>query len=203
MTLQVWITLGSALLILIGLLATYFGPIGWLQKKYGELSGKFDLVNFESLFHRLNETETKISNFETTAIATKLFNMPERIMVIEGKLSGVDLTKMNSSLISIETKIGDVNLADLATKMTLFWVALEPVLKDWIHHPEPEHARKDRLLELFPNLTVEEMCELRDLIKAEKFQMLAKQSKDRVYILGLGLSQAMVETALVDKRGKC
>jgi hypothetical protein len=157
-----------------GFLLTYFGFIADLKEKVGHL------------------------------LAVDFGGLAGRVLGLETRLGPLDLGKMNASLIAIETKIGSVNLSELSTKMSIFWDSMEDILKGILHHPELEHKRKDMLLEKFPNLTVDEMCELRDRIKKEKIDMiLVNQIKDRAYLLALGLMQARVETALVDLQAKC
>lgn len=183
MNLATIIAICGVAIALGGFLATYFGfitkiyeVIGDLKKELGKVAG----INFEGIFYRLSGIETRLGT--------------------------INIGKMNESLIALETKIGNVNLTEIATKMNIFWDSMEGILKEMLHHPDPAHQRKDMLLERFPDLTVEEMCELRDLIKAEKTDLLTntpKGSRDWGYVLGLGLMQARVETALVDKKGNC
>jgi hypothetical protein len=128
-----------------------------------------------------------------------------------GRLLGINfedifrrLSALETGLVAVQTKIGSVNLSDLAAKMDIFWGSMDGVLKGMLHHPDLEHYRKDELLEGFPDLTLDEMCELRDLITKEKVEMLStKDCCDRSYLLCLALMQARIETVLVDLKLSC
>lgn len=122
-----------------------------------------------------------------------------------GKVSGFDFTDMLQRITKVEEGIKGVNfvqmsldLAAMKVKTDLFWGAVEHVVRDLIK--QPIHFRKDDLVDRFPNLTEEEMCELRDIITAE-MKDLIKDKKDKV--LAYALMKARIDQVLWDRNRIC
>jgi len=129
-----------------------------------------------------------------------------------GKVSGYNCQSIIDRVGSLETKMGTTSLTDISnrlvaveTKMSLYWDAVGDVIKDIIHHPDS--PRKDYLSDKFPNLTEEEICELRDILISEKKELMAngaaRDPHTRAYVLAVSLQLARVGTALVDKKLNC
>jgi len=128
-----------------------------------------------------------------------------------GKITGYNFQGLVDRVGALETKIGTVNLIDVSnrivaveTKMSIFWDAVGDVVKDIIK--QPIHYRKDELVEKFPNLTIEETRELRDILIKERNELkmsnAAKNPSTRAYVLAIGLQLARVQTELMDKESK-
>lgn len=122
-----------------------------------------------------------------------------------GKLNGIDFQSYLTRLIVLENKMGNVDFLDMSmrmvaieTKMSLFWDAVGGVVKDIIK--QPIHFRLDELLEKFPNLTEEEMCELKDiLINGMPDLREKKDPKALAYALML----ARIDSELYDRKQNC
>ena len=124
----------------------------------------------------------------------------ERLVAVETLLSNHlrETSGIMGRIASIETKLADVNLSQLATRMDIFWSAVEPVLRSIIK--QPIHFRKDDLIDRFPHLTEEELCELRDILKNEMGELTtSKDPKALAYALML----ARVDTVLHENNNKC
>jgi hypothetical protein len=162
MSLQLWVSVISAFLVIVGLLVTYFGPIGTLKEKVGGIMGQ-------------------------------LANFPQNFENIFGRLGGIE-----QRLAIIETRLGNTNLAELAARLDIFWTAMEPSIKAIIK--QPTHFRKDDLIDRFPNLSVEELCELKDILKDEMQHLTTNKDPK---LLAYALMMARVDTVLYENNRKC
>ena len=125
-----------------------------------------------------------------------------------GKIIGINCQGGMDRLGVLEKKVGDIDLVGLSnrivameTKMSVFWDAIGDVVKDIIHHPTS--PRRDDLVEKFPNLTMEEMRELRSMLIKERDELRAngatRNPQSQAYALSIVLQLARVQTALMDK----
>jgi hypothetical protein len=162
MTIQLWVSVISAFLVIVGLLVTYFGPIGTLKEKVGGILGQLSGVpqSFENIFGRLGGIEQRLT--------------------------------------AIETRLGNTNLAELAARLDIFWMAMEPSIKAIIK--QPIHFRKDELIDRFPNLTNDELCELKDILKTEMHELTTNKDPK---VLAYALMMARVDTVLYENSRKC
>ncbi len=108
------------------------------------------------------------------------------------------LGQVEIALAKVETAIGGHNISDMAAKLDLFWVAMEPALKEVIK--QPIHFRKDDLLDRFPNLEDKELCELREILQDEMVDLKAKKDPK---VLAYALMTARLDSVLYDRRRGC
>lgn len=91
-----------------------------------------------------------------------------------------------------------IDVATLKTKIELFWDAMGAVAKDIIK--QPIHFRKDDLIDRFPNLTRDELCELKDILKDE--MRVLTQVKD-AKLMAYAWQLANVNYELQNKKETC
>jgi len=122
--------------------------------------------------------------------------LTERLVAVETLLSNhlKETSGLMSKVITIETKLGDVNLPQLATRMEIFWGAVEPVLRSIIK--QPIHFRKDDLIDRFPNLTDDELFELKCILREEMSELTTNKDPK---VLAYALMMARVDTVLHEK----
>lgn len=111
-----------------------------------------------------------------------------------------DAIKRLTSLEAIVGTHGDVagRLGRLEARFEMLWSQMEPALKAIIHHPDT--PRKDELIEKFPNLNVNELCELRHLVSIERDELTIKKDL-KVFIYALML--ARIEDILEQRHEEC
>jgi hypothetical protein len=110
------------------------------------------------------------------------------ILGIQKQLGNFDFTDMLERIVKIETK------------MELFWKAVEGSAIAMLHHPTT--LRKDDLLNRFPSITDEELCELKDILGSEFHDRKASQDPK---LLAYALMSARIDSELLDRkaRDKC
>jgi len=180
MKIEVLIPLIAACIAFIGLIYTYFWPFSEIKKELGEILGQLKNVDFKEISEFVGKF--KLINFE---------DIFHRLVGIETRST------------AIETRLGSVDIPDMAAKMAIFWLAIEPSIKSIIK--QPIHLRKDDLVDRFPSLTDEELCELKDILQAEMQEFSTKKS-DPVALsktLAYALMMARVDTVLYENGKKC
>jgi hypothetical protein len=94
----------------------------------------------------------------------------------------------------------DVRLSKQEMKMELFWKMIEKEVSGMLH--QPTHHGKDELLEKWPNLSLDEIKQLKDILVKEREEMYNQVSsldeKKKAYLLGLALRLAHIEYILID-----
>jgi len=90
-------------------------------------------------------------------------------------------------------------------KMDLFWGAVQDTVKDMLK--QPIHLRKDNLLDRFPSLSYDELCELKSILAEEKGVLLTMTKQlsptKKVYLVSLALMLAGIDSRLIDMGSKC
>ena len=126
-------------------------------------------------------------------------NLSKEIKNISSQLSS-QITALSTQLTSVDTRVTKQEM-----KMDLFWGAVQETVKDMIK--QPIHFRKDELLDKFPNLSYEDICELRETLHTEKVELLSNIKKlepdKKSYLLAVVLMLARVDGVLVDRGDKC
>ncbi len=108
------------------------------------------------------------------------------------------LNGMELAVTKIETSIGSHNIADMAAKLDIFWVTMEPSLKEIIK--QPIHFRKDELIDKFPDLNNDELCELRNILMDEMIDLKVRKDPK---VLAYALMTARVDSVLYDRKKGC
>jgi hypothetical protein len=110
------------------------------------------------------------------------------------------LDNLSAKLVLVDTRIGKQEM-----KMELFWGAVEDSVKGMLK--QPVHIRKDNLLDKFPNLDHEELCELKVMLTEEKRSLLPIKSElaadKKIYLFSLILMLAGIDSRLIDMEIKC
>ena len=124
----------------------------------------------------------------------------ERLVTVETLLNShlKETFGIMGKITAIETKLGDVNFPQLATRMEIFWGAVEPVIRSMIK--QPIHFRKDDLIDRFPNLTDDELCELKNILEEEMKDLTTNKDPK---VLAYALMMARVDTVLHENNKKC
>jgi len=127
---------------------------------------------------------------------------------------------VSARLGKLETQILEANLVQMGKdivrqdeRLKIFFAAISPALKDIIKQPHPSAKRKDELMDRFPNLTDEEVCELKAILQYEveefrKHDTLESRASGewatlKLKSLAYALQQAAIELSLFDRRAKC
>jgi hypothetical protein len=97
-------------------------------------------------------------------------------------------------LIAIEAQLHNIDLHSLVVKMDLWWTAVEGSVKEMIK--QPIHLRKDDLVDRFPNLTDDELCELKDILQFEMIELKAKKDPK---VLAYALMTARIDSVIYDR----
>lgn len=176
----------AAFIAFLCFLYTYFGPLSSvkadLKEKLGEIAGQLKNINFIELNEFIGKF--KLINFD------ELFH---RLNVLEQKWH------------EIEIRLGTASIPDMAAKIEIFWTAIMPSIKSIIK--QPVHSRKDELVDKFPNLSDDELCELRDILQGEMEQLKqtppTKEGDLNPKMLAYALMTARINTALYDNNKKC
>lgn len=109
-------------------------------------------------------------------------------------------SKINDKIAAI-----DARLAKQELKMDLFWPTVGEAVKNMLK--QPSHIRKDELIDKFPNLDKYEICELKDILRAERTELVEHGEclpmEKKVYLIALVLMLANIDTMLVDRRVIC
>jgi hypothetical protein len=126
--------------------------------------------------------------------------LTERLVTVETLLNAhlKETFGIMTKITAIETKLGDVNFPQLATRMEIFWGAVEPVIRSMIK--QPIHFRKDDLIDRFPNLTDDELCELKNILEEEMKDLTTNKDPK---VLAYALMMARVDTVLHENNKKC
>ena len=67
-----------------------------------------------------------------------------------------------------------------------------------LHHPTT--PRKDELLEKFPNISEDELCQLKDMLNKELHELKVRQDPK---ILAYALMVARIDSELLDRQKNC
>ena len=129
----------------------------------------------------------------------------EKLAGLVSTMSGLDfkdlarrLGNLEVGLARIETNLGGHNISDMSAKLDLFWIAMEPAIKEIIK--QPIHFRKDNLLDRFPNLDDTEMCELRSILQDEMVDLKVRKDPK---VLAYALMTARVDSVMYDRKKEC
>jgi flagellar biosynthesis chaperone FliJ len=185
---------GAALVVSIGV-ATWqrFGVILGLQKQIGDLK---------------SSTVTQITA-QIATVTAQLSNLTSQVSSLTTQVSSLvaqvgSLTAQVGSLV-MQVATLDSRLSKQEAKVDLFWGAVQEAVKNMIK--QPIHLRKDDLLDRFPDMSYDEICELKDILIAEKKEMIINIKSlggDRkAYLLALALMLARVDSVLLDGEKKC
>jgi chromosome segregation ATPase len=185
---------GSALIVSIGVAAWQrFGVILGLQKQIGDLKASTSL----QITDKISIVTQQISN-----LTSQVSSLTTQVAGLTGQIS--TLTTQVASLV-LQVAGMDTRLSKQEMKIDLFWGAVQETVKNMIK--QPIHFRKDELLDRFPNLVYDEMCELRETLTAEKTDLIGRMKElsgdKKAYLLALALMLARIDSVLIDKGAKC
>jgi len=167
---EIIISLISIGIALATFLALYFGFIGRILEKIGDLQ----LV------------VGKVANLDFAGLLTRVVGLCERVAKIEERMGSVNFMEMSKDLVTAKVKTD------------LFWGAVESMVRDIIK--QPIHFRKDELIDKFPDLSEEEICELKNILEGEIKEL--RLHKD-IKVLAYGLMMARINIVLHERQQIC
>lgn len=179
---------GAALLLAIGsALWQRYGVILDLKKEQGTMALSFE--------EKLGKMKDKYSN-ELSEFKDSIQNH----FTSQGDSFYGELGKLSVQLVTIDNRMTKQEM-----KMDLFWGAVQDTVKDMLK--QPVHLRKDELLDKFPNLDYNELCELRAMLTEEKGVLITMTKQlsptKKVYLISLALMLAGIDSRLIDVGRKC
>ena len=189
---------GAALLLAI-LSAVWqrFGVIMDIKKDQANMA-----LNFQKEITTYKiQCETNITAVKDS-LTTNITNVKDGLM----KHISTEVNALYGQLDSLSGKLVliDNRMTKQEMKMDLFWGAVQDTVKDMLK--QPIHLRKDTLLDKFPDLKYEELCELKEMLIEEKKQLLPEKKLTpgkKVYLISLVLMLAGIDSRLIDMEIKC
>lgn len=179
---------GAALLLaILSALWQRFGVIIDIKKDQADIALTFQ--------KELGNCKSNCSNTLATLKDTVLSQFGTQVDNLYGQLD-----KLSGQLILTDTRITKQEM-----KMDLFWGAVQDTVKDMIK--QPTHLKKDDLLDRFPKLSYDELCDLKSILIEEKILLLPARSTltpdKKIYLISLALMLAGIDSRLIDMGSKC
>jgi hypothetical protein len=179
---------GAALLLAI-LSAVWqrFGVVIDIKKDQSEMAIAFE----EKLGIHRDKTNSDLAELKDNILK----QLTGQVDTLYGQLD-----KLSAQLVIVDNRMTKQEM-----KMDLFWGAVQETVKDMIK--QPTHLKKDELLDRFPNLNYDELCELKSMLTEEKILLLPATNSltpdKKIYLISLALMLAGIDSRLIDMGSKC
>jgi len=157
----------------------------------------------------IKKDQASMSSSLQKEIADSKSKCSDDIAVLKDNLLGQISSQVNSLYTQLDNfsarlAMIDNRMTKQEMKMDLFWGAVQDTVKDMLK--QPIHLRKDDLLDRFPSLSYDELCELKSMLVQEKISlpMVKTLTPDKkVYLISLALMLAGIDSRLIDMETKC